>query len=392
MKDIIIEFINQHKDELLDFASRIVQIQSYSTQEKDVVECIKNEMEKLGYDRIQIDSTGSIVGTVGHGSHCFIFDSHIDTVQVINANEWKYDPFGGKIVDGKLYGRGASDMKGSAAATVYAGYAMKELGLLDDVCIHICCSAIEEDYDGEGLYNAIVENNLKPQYAIICEPSHLNIVLGQRGRSVFKITTKGKSAHGAAPEKGKNAIYSMNKIIERIIHFSNELMSRPVPKGSIVISKIESQSVSLNAVADSCSIYIDRRTTIEETEDVLEKEMNSFIEGIDATWEVYDVKGTSYMNAPICLHSLLNAWEIEEGHPLVQHFVNTYKTLFDKDPTFYKWDFSTNGVATAGKLHIPTIGFGAGLEKQAHMTNEYCPTDDIIKACQFYTMLFEKKL
>ena len=67
--------------------------------------------------------------------------------------------------------------------------------------------------------------------------------------------------------------------------------------------------------------------------------------------------------------------------------MDCYKDLFKESPELYYWDFSTNGVATAGKLHIPTIGFGAGIEKMAHQTNEYCPVEDLEKACEYFSRL-----
>lgn len=376
------------KNRLINFTKDIVSIPSYSSKEKNVVERIKLEMTALGYDDILIDGSGSIIGVMGNGPHKYLFDSHIDTVEVTNEAEWTYPPFSGEIHGNKLYGRGASDMKASAAASVYAGYLMKKYNLLNDKTIYICCSALEEDYDGEGTYQAIVENNLSLDGVIICEPTHLRISMGQRGRSVFTITTHGISSHGAAPERGVNAVYKMSEIINRV----NELNRKWEALGSwhptIVLSKIESRSVSLNAVPDECTIYLDLRSTMNETEEVQCSTMDELVSGIDgAHWDIYDVNGYSYLGNPVTLHSLLPAWEIDEAHPLAQATRQCYLDCFGENPEYYRWDFSTNGVATAGKLNIPTIGFGAGIEKMAHQTNEYCPVDDIWKACEFYAML-----
>lgn len=348
---------------------------------------IRREMENLGYDDVLCDGSGSVIGVLGNGPYHILFDSHMDTVAVTDETKWTYPPFGGEIHDGKIYGRGASDMKGSLAASVYAGALMKKNGALDGKTVYISCSALEEDYDGEGTYQAITENNLKLDAVVICEPTHLKISVGQRGRSVFCIHTQGVSAHGAAPEKGVNAVYKMAEIIDRIHNLSDRLMQREGMHGSIVLSKIESTQVSVNAVPDSCTIYIDRRTTMEEDEAYLTKEMDELVAGTDATWEVYDVTGESYKGNPVLLHSLLPAWEIKEEHPLAKGAMACYEALFAEKPELYYWDFSTNGVATAGKLHIPTIGFGAGIEKMAHQTDEYCPVEDIIQACEYFSRL-----
>lgn len=387
MKDKVCKIVNEMESSLIQFAQDIISIPSYSGQEKAVISRIKQEMENLDYDDILIDSLGSIVGVIGNGPEKILFDAHIDTVEVIDEEQWDYPPFGGEIHDGKLYGRGASDMKSSAASMVYAGGIMKKLNMLEGKTVYICCSALEEDFDGEGTYNVIMEHKLSPDMVIICEPTHNKISIGQRGRSTFTITTKGVSAHGSAPEKGVNAIYNMSGIINRINQLSDTIMKKTGKKGSIVISKIESTSVSLNAVPDSCTIYIDRRTTLEEDYEYLKKELNNLIEGIDATWDVFTVHGKSWQGKPVTLHSHLPAWEIDEKHPLLQKAMKCYRDLMKSEPELYQWDFSTNGVATAGKLGIPTIGFGAGIEKMAHQTNEYCPVEDIIQACQYFILL-----
>jgi len=387
MKEKIVALVASFEEDLIHFAQDIVRIPSYSGDEKNVVKRIQKEMQKLGYDNTLIDKSGSIVGVLGDGPESILFDSHIDTVEVTNPEEWTVDPFGGVIKDGLLYGRGASDMKCSAAASVYAGYAMKELGLLEGKTVYVCCSAMEEDYDGEGLYHAITDNGLKPNYVVICEPTHLQISIGQRGRAVFKITTHGISAHGSAPEKGDNAVYKMAEIQQRVESLGKQFMAKAGEKGSIAISKIESTSASLNAIPYTCSIFIDRRTTMKEDWNFINCEMNTLVEGTGATWEVYLAEGTSWKDEKITLNSFLPAWEIEKNHPLAQRSIAAYQELMQKDPILYRWDFSTNGVASAGRLGIPTIGFGAGLEKQAHTTDEYCPVSDILDACKFFTLL-----
>jgi len=387
MKEKIKEMVDLLEEKLLSFASDLVKIKSRTGEEEAVVRRILEEMKALEYDEAYIDRIGNVIGRIGNGDVKLLFDSHIDNVAVNDPENWKYDPYGGVIKDGKLYGRGSSDMKGSAAASVYAGAIMKKLGLAEGKTIYICCSVMEEDFDGEGLYHAIVDNDLKPDYVVICEPTHLQISLGHLGRAIYKITMPGVSAHGAAPEKGVNAVYKMAEIIKRVESLGKEYMKLTGERPSIALTKIESTSVSLNAIPQSCSIYIDRRMILKENEETVAEEMNKLIEGTDASWEIYDAIGTSWTGGEIVLHSFLPAWEIKKDHKLTQSCIKAYEELMGEEPIMYKWDFSTNGVASAGKLGIPTIGFGAGIEKMAHMTNEYCPVSDIIDACKFYSLL-----
>ncbi|WP_407314140.1 YgeY family selenium metabolism-linked hydrolase [Desulfosporosinus sp. SB140] len=386
MKEKVQELVDSLEEKLVYFASDLVKIKSKTGEEEAVVKRIAEEMKTLKYDKVYIDRVGNVIGKIGNGNEKLLYDSHIDNVAVNDPESWEDNPYGGIIKDGKLYGRGASDMKASAAASIYAGAVMKKLGLAEGKTIYICCSVMEEDYDGEGLYHAIVDNDLRPDYVVICEPTHLQISLGHLGRAIYKINIPGVSAHGAAPEKGINAVYKMTTIINRVKALGKEFMKLTGEHPSIALTKIESSSVSLNAIPQSCSIYIDRRMTLEENEETVGAEMNKLIEGTDATWEIYDAIGTSWKGEEIILHSFLPAWEIKEDHKLTKGCVNTYEELIGKKPVMYKWNFSTNGVASASKLGIPTIGFGAGIEKMAHMTNEYCPISDISAACKFYSL------
>ena len=121
----------EEKKDLISFAQDIIKIKSYSGKEKEVAERIKLEMQKLGYDEILEDGSGSVIGVLGNGPYHLLFDSHMDTVAVTEEAKWDYPPFGAQIDDGKLYGRGASDMKSSLAASVYAGAMMKKNGALE---------------------------------------------------------------------------------------------------------------------------------------------------------------------------------------------------------------------------------------------------------------------
>ncbi|HWR62338.1 MAG TPA: YgeY family selenium metabolism-linked hydrolase [Clostridia bacterium] len=386
MKQRVEKAVAELENQLIAFAQDLVRIKSRTGREGNLAARARQEMEKLGYDNIIVDKTGNIIGVIGNGPVKLLFDSHIDHVAVNDAAEWSHGPYSGDIEDGKLYGRASSDMKGSFASAVYAGHVIKKLGLAEGKTIYICGSVMEEDYDGEGLYRAIVDNSLSPDYVVICEPSRLNIAMGHLGRAIYRISIKGVSAHGAAPEKGDNAVYKAAKIIGRIEELGKKYMALPPERPSIALTKIESSSASMNAVPGSCAIYVDRRICLHETQESVGKEMDALIAGADADWEIYDAVGTSYTGEEIVLHSYLPAWEIKEEHPLARGCFKTYEEIFGTAPQPYKWDFSTNGVASA-KLGIPTIGFGAGVEKMAHMANEYCPVSDLSFACRFYSLL-----
>jgi putative selenium metabolism hydrolase len=311
----------------------------------------------------------------------------MDTVAVNQPQDWNYDPFGGEIVDGKLYGRGSVDMKSALAAVVYSGDIIKQLGLHAGKRIVISASIMEEDYDGETVYNMCRSLPELPKYVVICEPSNLDLSLGHKGRALLKVTSKGVSAHGSAPEKGENAIYKMVPLLQRVERLNNRMQQKGNASGSIALTKIESSAESLNAIPAQCEAYIDRRLVMGEDQATIAAEMAKLIQGMDASWEIYDKRGTSYTGVPVVLHSFLPAWEISQDSLLAKACMQTFESLFGRPPRMTKWDFCTNGVATAGRLNIPTIGFGPGDSKIAHTVDECCEISQIEAAVHFYALL-----
>lgn len=374
---------------LIAFAQKLVQTKSITCQEGELASLVREKMLELDYDQVEVDEFGNVLGKVGSGPIKIMFDSHMDTVQEGDRQSWTHCPFGGEIVDGKLYGRGSADMKSALAASVYAGYCLKKLDLLQGKTVIISASVMEENYDGEALNQICHRPENLPNYVVICEPSGLNVALGHQGRALIKINTTGVSAHGSAPERGVNAIYKMCPIIEKVEKLSQSL-SKQKNHGSAALTKIESQAVSLNAIPTRCTAYLDRRLSLKDNLEFINKEMEELVADSDATWEIHEEHGMTYTGKDLVLHSFLPAWELSKDHPLVQTGVRACEDIMGKPVRTFLWNFCTNGVATAGKMSIPTIGLGPGNDALAHMVDEHCPTQEIVNACGIYTAMAAK--
>ncbi len=361
---------NDLSQDLIEFTQGLIRIQSFSGDEGEAVKYIAAKMESLGYDEVKIDHYGNAVGRIGNGEKVILFDSHIDTVQVHDTELWEVPPFSGEIKDGFLWGRGSVDMKSGAAASVYAAVVAKSMGWLDGKTVYVSCSTFEEDCDGETLKQVLEGMKKRPDYAIICEPSSNVIAVGHKGKAQIIITTKGISAHGSAPEKGKNAVYEMAEIIQRVEQTNKKLMKKGVRKGTLVLSQISSTSVSLNAVPSECQVYLDRRMVMGETEQTVRDEMDRIIADKNASWKIGTLHRFTWTGEPLAYQPLHSAWEISLDHDLTKAFIAAYSDVFGQAPKKYDyWDFSTNAVAVVA-LGIPTIGFGPGEHKLAHMRNE----------------------
>ncbi len=380
------------KADLVAFMQDIIRIPSLSSQEGAVVKRIREEMLKIGYDEVTIDPMGNVIGRIGSGPKVIAFDGHVDTVDVGDPALWNRDPHSGDVEDGILYGRGTSDMKGGVASSVYAGALLKKRGIPDNVTFYVTGTVQEEDCDGLCWQYIVNEDGLKPDLVVITEPTSLRVYRGHRGRMEMEVHTSGVSCHGSAPERGVNAIYKMAGIVADIEKLNERLEPRePLGKGTVTISEIRSNSPSLCAVADGCTIHLDRRLTIDETEETSVAEILALpsVKAAGATVTVLDYAVPSHTGLTYPTRKYYPTWEMPESEPEVQAALVAYRQAFNKEPEVGHWTFSTNGVATAGMHNIPTVGFGPGHEHFAHAPNEQTEVEHLVCCSAFYAALVD---
>lgn len=383
----ILEKANYYRNYTARNLSQLVQTKSLSTKEKDVVLLIKSMMEEAGFDEVFIDGLGNVIGRIGNGKKIIAIDGHVDTVDVGNLNNWSFDPFSGEIKDGFVLGRGSVDQKGGVASFITAGKILKEIGLQNDVTVYFIGSVMEEDCDGLCWKYIVEEDKIRPDVVIITEPTKCNIYRGQRGRMEIEVSFHGISAHGSAPERGKNAIYlAAHSLIEIEKLNENLAYDEFLGKGSVTCSNIVSDSPSLCAVADYCKFHLDRRLTFGENKGIALKQIESITKPFEGKVELLYYEETSFTGKKYGMEKYYPTWKLELNHPVIQKGIDVYKQLFNSEPVVDKWTFSTNGVVINGLFGIPIIGFGPGDEIYAHAPDEKCPVDDLVKASAFYSM------
>lgn len=390
----IFKKVEEEKENLFGLIQKLIQIKSYSGEEKEIVEFIVSKMKEFGFDEAYHDSFGNAVGKIGNGPIKIMYDAHIDTVKVTETENWQHPPFEGKIVNGKIYGRGAVDEKPAMAGYLIAGKILKELFNEFPFTLYVVGSVLEEDADGYPLYHIIQNEKIKPDFVLLGEPTDLKVYRGQRGRMEIKITTKGKSAHGAHNQKGINAIYKMQPIISEIEKLDKKLKPKsPLGKGSITVSNVTSKAPSLCSVSDFCEIHLDRRMTIGENKNSVLSELKTIIKKVKSDAKVYipTVEGVSWKGIRYTQEAYFPTWVYDEKHPLVIAAMKASKSAIGKAKSGV-WSFSTNGVSTAGHFRIPTIGFAPGKEELSHSSKEELVLDDLLKATKFYSVFpFELK-
>ena len=213
-----------YKPDMVKFLRDMIRIPSESCEEEGVVRRIAAELEKLGYDKVEIDGLGNVIGWIGTGDKIIAIDSHIDTVGIGNRANWEADPYEGYETDDIIYGRGGSDQEGGMAAAAYGGKIIKDLGLLPEgYKLMVVGTVQEEDCDGM-CWQYIVNKDFagpedarsKIEFVISTEPTDGGIYRGHRGRMEIRVDVHGVSCHGSAPERGDNAIHKMAEIIENV--------------------------------------------------------------------------------------------------------------------------------------------------------------------------------
>ena len=379
----------KYEQETAEFLSAMIQTPSFSMKEKDMIQVIKKEMEKIGFDKIRIDDLGSIIGTIGNGKRLIAFDAHIDTVYPGNLDNWDFPPHEGRIEDGKVWGRGASDQLGGMASMVYAAKMIKELDLNQKFTILFTGTVMEEDCDGIAWEHMIKEDGIRPELVVSTEPTSLNIYRGHRGRMEMTIEVKGISCHGSAPERGVNAIYKMAKIVNEVEKLNDRLKHDDfLGKGTITTSIFESGSPSQCAVADYAKIQLDRRLTWGETKEIAVAELEECckLAGVeDAKVTVLRYDAVAYTGKEYSVEKYFPTWKLEKDSKWLKDASISYTKTLEKEPKIDKWTFSTNCVFIMGKHpEIKCIGLGPGDEDQAHAPNEMTRISDLSAAAAFY--------
>jgi len=387
----VVEKAKSYEKDMTKFLRDMIRIPSESCNEKLVIQRIKEEALKIGFDEIKIDPMGNFIGIMGKGKHVIALDAHIDTVGVGNRDNWTFDPYEGYENDEEIGGRGASDQEGGMASMMYGAKIIKDLDLLDDYTLILTGTVQEEDCDGLCWQYLINEKIIPtPEFVVSTEPTDGGIYRGQRGRMEIRVDVTGVSCHGSAPERGSNAIFKMGEILGDLEKLSCNLKDDSfLGKGTLTVSEIFFTSPSRCAVADSCSVSIDRRLTFGEDGASSIKEIEDLpsVKKYEAKVTMYKYDRPAYTGLVYPTDSYFPTWVIPEDHAVCKSLMKTYENLFKKSARLDKWTFSTNGVAIMGLHGIPCIGFGPGKEKEAHFPNEKTWKSDLVDCAAMYAAL-----
>lgn len=356
----------------------LVATPSLSGQEGDAARVLAGAMEAMGFDSVATDRYGNVLGVIrglGEGP-CVLMDGHIDTVPVPDEGAWTHPPFGAELADGRIYGRGTSDMKG-AVACMAAAAAMFAERTGRRFRGSVCVAGVVHEECFEGIAARQISAAIRPDYVIIGEASELNLKIGQRGRAEIVLETFGRPAHSANPEKGINAVLMMMGLLERVGRLEPSV--HPVlGQGICVLTDIKSTPYpGASVVPSGCRVTFDRRLLVGETPEEVLRPFRAAIAELaaadpDFRAEVGFASGREacYTGAAIEGERFFPAWLHSPDEPFVRDVLAGLQAA-GLNPAISHYAFCTNGSHYAGEAGIPTLGFGPSRENLAHTIDEY---------------------
>ncbi len=381
----------ERESTVVELCQKLIRQRSYSGEEQGVVQVLQENMKALGFDEVTVDRYGNIIGCIKgkRRGKKLLFDGHIDTVPATNTAEWQHPPFAAEIHDGKIYGRGTSDMKGAVAAMTCAAANFAQ-DTNKDFAGEIYVAGVVHEECFEGVAAREISKQVQPDYVVIGEASQLNLKIGQRGRAEIVIETFGIPCHSANPEKGVNAVYKMAKVIDAI----RTLVPPHHPvlgDGILELTDIKSSPYpGASVVPEYCRATYDRRLLVGETKESVLLPIQQLLSQLMAQDPELKVTASYAVGVEKC-HTgneiegerFFPGWLYEENSDFVQSVFSQLKEM-GYHPSITQYNFCTNGSHYAGEAGIKTFGLGPSKENLAHTVDEHIEIDQLTKVTDCY--------
>lgn len=395
--------VKELKDEVVEFTQEIVRIPSITGNEEEIAKKFLKKLEEIRVDDAFIDGIGNVVGVIlgeGKGPN-ILLNGHLDIVPTGNVKNWlEYEPFGAEIdKEGNIHGRGAADVKGGLSVQLYTLKllkTLKEKGISLPGNLIFSAVVYEEAAEMFGMEylckTTLPDRKLDFDVVFLCEPTNLNVVIGQRGKVEIIVKTNGKTAHSSTPQLGINALEKMMPLLHKIFNEMNNNMGSHhlLGNGSITVTNLICKPGVLSIIPDECEIYIDRRYLPDEKLEDQLSEFNRIFKEIKkndprfkATVKVREVVERSYTGYEKKVQKVHPPWMTDEKNIYVNKTLLSLKKI-GQNPKIGYWKFGTDGSMSAGLMGIPTIGYSGAEEHYAHTPEELVNIEKMIKSLEGY--------
>ncbi len=387
---LITKEVDKNRDEIIQLTQKLVRVPSLSGDVRglsQIAQIISEEMKETGFSVELIEAEKGLTNVIGTfrgaaNAPCLLFNGHTDVVPAQVGGDWSVEPFSAEIKEGRIYGRGACDMKGGLAAMLAAPKII--FSLFPEYPVNLILTAtVDEEIGGFNGLKYVVDQGIKADMGIVCEPSDLKIVNVCKGLLQLRLRTKGKSAHGGVPEQGINAISKMLKILSRLEEYdfkptSHEILGKP----TLNIGRIGGGQKP-NVVPDSCEAEIDIRYLPGKNHlqviDDLEKLIGEIREK------------DPQIETEIEIIRYRSSLEIAKDSPVIKRIREAGEKVLGKCPEF-------RGMITPGdseylvKAGIPSVLFGPGNDHLAHSSDEWIAINDILTATKIYAAIIGNEI
>jgi acetylornithine deacetylase/succinyl-diaminopimelate desuccinylase family protein len=374
------------KKDLVELTTRLIQISTENPpgNEKVAAQFLKPILSKMGFKIKTVLSPKGRWNLAaekrwGRGGRTLIFNGHLDVVPAGDPSRWKYPPFQGKLSKGRIYGRGASDMKSGIASFIHA------LSVIDlskiklhqgGAILHLVSD--EESHGHQGMGFLTRRGGIQGDAALVGEPTDLQPVIAQKGALWLRISTLGKSAHGSRPHLGVNAIEKMTKLMERLNSIPLEKEHPLLGKPTLGIGTIQG-GTKINIVPDRCEIEVDRRMLPGEKKEEVLGELKAIMDSLQSQDPFFQYRMEEI--------DFAEPSEVNPEEEIVKMGVEAIQEVMGTKPSLRAFSGFTDSRFYINQCNIPALIFGPGGTDQSHTTDESVEVDALLHAAHIYGLI-----
>ena len=370
--------------EIADLCSELIRFRSINPPggEREIAEYVGQVLDAAGLEVEMLrhsPSRASVLARLRGSGELpgLVYSGHLDVVPV-GAEEWVQDPFGGVVSDGKVWGRGAADMKGGLAAIISAAklVAASELSLRGDLILVI--TAGEEDTQLGAIAAAERLSAALVQAVVIGEPTSNAVQIAEKGVLRIRIVTSGKTAHSSTPELGENAIMMMLSVLQELDALNVQHDIDPLLGGFTRSVGTISGGVKDNVVPDHCEATVDFRTVPGQDNELIVRTVRDLISDLG--------EREPGLRADVEVTTDLNVVATPSDEPVVERFCGVVAEVTGVRPVPSGAMYATDAATLVPVLRAPMIIFGPGRAELAHQPNEYVEIDRVVEAAEIFFM------
>lgn len=366
----------------VDFAQRLIQTPSMPFAEAEIGELVADELRALEMDEVWRDEIGNVYGRLygeDRSLPALVLNTHLDHVDPGDPTLWPVPPYAGEIVNGRLVGRGAADIKGPLAVQVYSMAALRRTGLRPRRDV-VFTGVVQEEIGGAGARYWVTHKAYEVALVVLGEPSANEIALGHRGIVQMWVQFNGRSVHASVPHTGENPNYPLAAFLANLAAAQHTLSAHPLLGATTVApTLLEVDTKSANVTPAWARVLLDFRTASESV-----RSLQAFIQQtaphppaqIELAWEP-DVP-----DPDVTISGFYTPPESE----IVQRARALIGAGMGREPALTSYQFATDGRHFA-PYHIPMIGYAPGEESQAHTAGESISLAQIEESLRGYVAL-----